>query len=89
MMGGFSFVAKLVDRLSAPIRTCLFGNIFAGEVLGMVMLFLMPWFLPLPFQFLGLLTAVVQAFVFAVLTLMFIALALKIDDKEIEEKATV
>jgi F-type H+-transporting ATPase subunit a len=63
----------------------LFGNIFAGEVLGSVMLFLFPFFLPLPFMFLGLLTAIVQAFVFSVLTLVFINMA----SEGASEEATV
>ncbi|MCK4635423.1 MAG: F0F1 ATP synthase subunit A [Candidatus Moranbacteria bacterium] len=86
-LGLMDIVGEIAKIVSLSFR--LFGNIFAGEVLGMVMLFLMPWFLPLPFQFLSLLTAVVQAFVFAVLTLMFISLALKIDDEDLNEKATV
>lgn len=85
-LGLMDIVGELAKIVSLSFR--LFGNIFAGEVLGMVMLFLMPWFLPLPFQFLGLLTAVVQAFVFAVLTLMFISLAINMDDEDLEE-ATV
>lgn len=62
----------------------LFGNIFAGEVLGAVMLFLFPFFLPLPFMFLGLLTAIVQAFVFSVLTLVFISMA---SERQVEKAA--
>jgi F0F1-type ATP synthase membrane subunit a len=45
--------------------------------------------LPLPFKFLGLLTAVVQAFVFSVLTLIYITLASEIEEDELAEKATI
>jgi F0F1-type ATP synthase membrane subunit a len=48
------------------------------------MLFLAPFFLPLPFQFLGLLTAVVQAFVFSVLTLVFISMASETAPEEVK-----
>ncbi|MFA5644153.1 MAG: FoF1 ATP synthase subunit a [Patescibacteria group bacterium] len=72
-LGLMDLVGEIAKIVSLSFR--LFGNIFAGEVLGMVMLFLAPFFVPLPFMFLGLLTAVVQAFVFAVLTLVFVSMA--------------
>ena len=51
------------DWLSDPLSFRLFA-MFAGEVLGAVMLFLAR-LLSLPFSFLGILTAVVQPFVFS------------------------
>ncbi|HKK54219.1 MAG TPA: FoF1 ATP synthase subunit a [Patescibacteria group bacterium] len=72
-LGIMELIGEFTKIISLSFR--LFGNIFAGEVLGAVMLFLFPFFVPLPFMFLGLLTAVVQAFVFAVLTLVFISMA--------------
>ena len=74
-LGIMDLIGELAKVVSLSFR--LFGNVFAGEVLGAVILAIFPWFAPLPFQMLGLLTAVVQAFVFAVLTLVFISLALK------------
>lgn len=76
-LGIMEFISELAKIVSLSFR--LFGNIFAGEVLGTVMLFLLPFFAPLPFKFLGLLTAVVQAFVFSVLTLVFISMASEIE----------
>lgn len=83
-LGLMDLIGEIAKVVSLSFR--LFGNIFAGEVLGAVMLFLAPFFLPLPFQFLGLLTAVVQAFVFSVLTLVFISMASEAPAKE-ENKA--
>ncbi len=79
-LGLMDLVGELAKVMSLSFR--LFGNIFAGEVLGAVMLFLFPFFLPLPFLFLGLLTAVVQPFVFAVLTLVFISMASEVEEAE-------
>lgn len=79
-LGIMDLIGEVAKIVSLSFR--LFGNIFAGEVLGAVMLFLMPFFVPLPFMFLGLLTAVVQAFVFSVLTLVFISMALEIEPEE-------
>jgi F-type H+-transporting ATPase subunit a len=72
-LGIMDLVGELAKVVSLSFR--LFGNVFAGEILGMVMLFLAPFFVPLPFMFLGLLTAVVQAFVFAMLTLVFVSMS--------------
>jgi F-type H+-transporting ATPase subunit a len=52
----------------------LFGNIFAGEVLLVVMAFLFP-LLPLPFLGLETFVGFIQAFVFAILVMAFSSLA--------------
>ncbi len=77
-LGIMDLIGEVTKIISLSFR--LFGNIFAGEVLGMVMLFLMPFFVPLPFLFLGLLTAFVQAFVFSILTLIFVSMASEIEE---------
>jgi F-type H+-transporting ATPase subunit a len=79
-LGIMDLIGEVAKIVSLSFR--LFGNIFAGEVLASVMLFLAPFFVPLPFMFLGLLTAVVQAFVFSVLTLVFISMASEISQEE-------
>lgn len=53
----------------------LFGNIFAGEVLLVVVGFLMPFGGPLPFLMLEIFVGFVQALVFAMLTTVFISIA--------------
>lgn len=73
VLGLMDIIGELSKILSLSFR--LFGNVFAGEVLGSVMLFLLPFFLPLPFMFMGLLSAVIQAFVFSLLTTIFITMS--------------
>lgn len=73
VLGLMNIIGELAKVLSLSFR--LFGNMFAGEVLAAVTLFLMPYFVPLPFAFLGLITAVIQAVVFAMLTTIFIQMA--------------
>lgn len=85
-LGVMDIVGEVAKIVSLSFR--LFGNIFAGEVLTAVMLFLAPFIVPLPFQFLGLLTAVVQAFVFSVLTLIFITMASEIEEDPLAEQVT-
>ena len=53
----------------------LFGNIFAGEVLLLVVGFLVPWIVPLPFLVLEIFVGLMQALVFATLTLVFLVMA--------------
>lgn len=87
-LGFMDLVGELAKVVSLSFR--LFGNIFAGEVLVAVILFLAPFFLPLPFMFLSILTAVVQPFVFSVLTLVFISMASEapeMEEAETKEKA--
>lgn len=72
-VGILELVSEVAKLISFSFR--LFGNIFAGEVLLMVMLFLVPYFVPLPFLFLELFVGFVQALVFAMLTLVFFKMA--------------
>jgi len=52
----------------------LFGNLFAGGVLLLVIGFLLPFVGAIPFYFLEIFVAFIQAFVFAMLTLIFLTL---------------
>jgi F-type H+-transporting ATPase subunit a len=72
-IGILELVSEVAKVISFSFR--LFGNIFAGEVLLTVVLFLLPWFAPLPFLFLELFVGFVQALVFSTLTLVFLTLA--------------
>lgn len=54
----------------------LFGNVFAGEVLLVVILALVPFIAPLPFYGLEVFVGFIQALVFSMLTLVFIQVAM-------------
>jgi len=77
IVGTFVGILELVSEVAKLISFSfrLFGNIFAGEVLLMVMLFLVPYFVPLPFLFLELFVGFIQALVFSMLTLVFLKMA--------------
>jgi F-type H+-transporting ATPase subunit a len=72
-VGLLELVSEVAKLISFSFR--LFGNIFAGEVLLMVMLFLVPYIVPLPFLLLELFVGFVQALVFSMLTLVFFKMA--------------
>jgi len=74
ILGFFELLSEFTKVLSFSFR--LFGNIFAGEVLLLVVAFIFPFFLPLPFLLLETFVGVIQAFIFAILTLTFIKSAI-------------
>jgi F-type H+-transporting ATPase subunit a len=69
-VGILELISEFAKIISFSFR--LFGNIFAGEVLLIVVSFLMPYVAPLPFLFLELFVGFIQALVFAMLALVFI-----------------
>ncbi len=73
-VGILELVSEMAKMISFSFR--LFGNIFAGEVLLIIIGFLAPLIVPLPFMFLELFAGFIQAFVFAMLTLVFITIAI-------------
>ncbi len=72
-VGILEFISEFVRIIAFTFR--LFGNIFAGEVVLLVMAFLAPWLLPMPFYGFELFVAFIQAFIFAVLALVFMSMA--------------
>jgi len=72
-VGILELISELVRIISFSFR--LFGNMFAGEVLLAVIVFLVPWSLVLVFYGLELFVGLVQALVFAGLTLVFSTMA--------------
>ncbi|MCH7717862.1 MAG: F0F1 ATP synthase subunit A [Chloroflexi bacterium] len=72
-VGILELIAEVARLISFSFR--LFGNMLAGEILLLMMTFLVPLLLALPFYGLELFVGAIQAFVFAMLTLIFGALA--------------
>ena len=75
-VGIIEFISELSRFISFSFR--LFGNIFAGEVLLAVAGFFMPYFLPVPLMAFETFVGIIQAIVFAMLTLFFIKLAITV-----------
>ncbi len=72
-VGVLELVSEVAKVVSFSFR--LFGNVFAGEVLLIVISALVPYFAPLPFLFLEIFVGLVQALVFSLLTLVFMTIA--------------
>ena len=67
IIGEFAKIASLSFRL--------FGNIFAGEVLLASMSAILAFGLPLPFMFLEIVVGLIQALIFSILVLIYLAIS--------------
>ncbi len=73
IIGLIELISELARLISFSFR--LFGNIFAGKTLLVVIMFFVPYVVPVPLYAFELFVGFIQAFVFAVLTLFFIKVA--------------
>jgi F-type H+-transporting ATPase subunit a len=67
----FNIVGELSRTVALALR--LFGNMLSGHLVGAILVYLVGVLLPVPLLLLGVLTSVVQAYIFGVLTLVFAA----------------
>lgn len=74
-VGILELISEISKLLSFSFR--LFGNVFAGEVLILIIGFLIPLFATTPFLFLEIIVGFIQAFVFSMLSLIFISLSVE------------
>ena len=51
----------------------LYGNMLSGAVISSVLISLVPFLVPLPMQILGLLTGTIQAYIFALLAIVYVS----------------
>ncbi len=74
LVGLLEFLSEFTKIIAYTFR--LFGNIFAGEVMIIVLTFLVPTFIALPSLGLEVFVGLVQAFVFFILSVAFYTLAI-------------
>lgn len=72
-VGFIEIIGEISKVISLSLR--LFGNVFAGEVLLVVIAGLIAWVAPLPFLLLEFLVGFIQATVFSMLTLVYLTMA--------------
>ncbi len=73
LMLPFNLIGEFSRTVALAVR--LYGNIMSGTVLAGILLSLTPFFFPIVMQLLGLLTGIIQAYIFAVLAMVYIASA--------------
>ena len=69
----FNILGEFSRTLALAVR--LYGNIMSGVVIGAILLTIAPLFFPVLMQLLGLLTGLIQAYIFAALALVYIVSA--------------
>jgi len=77
-------VSHFSRTLSLSVR--LFGNILSTDLIVAIVFSLIPFILPLPLIALGMLTGILQAYIFLVLASLYIASAIEIQSMEQERK---
>ncbi|MET4804997.1 F0F1 ATP synthase subunit A [Limibacillus sp. MBR-115] len=69
----FNIISEFSRGLSLAIR--LYGNIMSGAVIAAILLGVAPFFFPVVMDMLGLLTGLIQAYIFAILATVYISSA--------------
>lgn len=79
LMLPFNIVGEISRTVALAVR--LYGNIMSGTVIVAILLSLTPYFFPVVMQLLGLLTGMIQAYIFAVLAMVYIASATSVQER--------
>ena len=77
-------VSQFSRTLSLAIR--LFGNILSTDLIVAIVFSLIPFLVPLPLAALGILTGVLQAYIFLVLASLYIASAIEVEEMGEEKR---
>ena len=76
----FNIIGELTRTLALAVR--LFGNIMSGTMILAILLSITPLIFPIFMTLLGLLTGMVQAYIFSILATVYIAAATRTRDNE-------
>jgi F-type H+-transporting ATPase subunit a len=76
----FHLLSETSRNLALAVR--LFGNIMSGSMIVGILLAIAPFFFPVLMQALGLLTGMIQAYIFAILAMVYIAAAVQRGQEE-------
>ena len=75
LMLPFNIIGEFSRTLALSVR--LFGNIMSGSMILAILLTITPFIFPIVMTLLGLLTGVVQAYIFSILAAVFVASAMQ------------
>jgi len=79
----FNVIGELSRTVALAVR--LYGNVMSGTLIVGVLLSLVPLFFPVVMNLLGLITGVIQAYIFAILAMVYIAAATQAHDEPSSE----
>lgn len=83
-MGFLMFPIELISHTSRMMSLSLrlFGNIFGEDLVILVLFSIIPFLVPLPMMFLGLVTGLLQAFIFMLLSIIYLQGAVAVEHHE-------
>ena len=82
----FNIISEFSRTLALAVR--LFGNMMSGTMILSILLIVTPFLLPAVMSTLGLLTGMVQAYIFSILALVYIAAATGSEGEQPENKTS-
>lgn len=80
LMLPFNVIGELSRTLALAVR--LFGNIMSGTVIVAILLSIAPLFFPVVMRLFGLLIGLIQAYIFAILAIVYIASASEVQRRQ-------
>jgi len=86
LMLPFNIISEISRTLALAVR--LFGNMMSGAMIVGILLTITPFLFPLLMTLLGLLTGIVQAYIFSILAAVYIAAAMRIRPPKPESEPT-
>ena len=75
----FNIIGRFSNTISLAVR--LFGNVMSGTMIVGILLSIAPLLFPIIMQAMGILTGLIQAYIFAILAMVFIAAATQITNE--------
>lgn len=82
----FNLIGEITRTLALAVR--LFGNLMSGGMIVAVLLSITPFIFPIVMQALGLLTGIIQAYIFSILATVYIAAAVQDSSTLTKKKIT-
>lgn len=73
----FNIIGDVTRTLALAVR--LFGNMMSGTAIAAILISVVPFFIPAVMQIFSLVTGLIQAYIFALLTMVYIAAAVQIE----------
>ncbi|TWU20931.1 ATP synthase subunit a [Novipirellula galeiformis] len=83
----FNLISEVSRTLALAIR--LFGNMMSGAMIIGILLSITPFLFPIVMTLLGLLTGMVQAYIFSILAAVYIAAATRVRQPKVETETTI
>ena len=78
------FLAELTRTIALAIR--LFGNMLSGDMIAIILLGIAGFLVPIPFSLLHIVIGIIQAYIFGILTLVFIAGGIRVEQNKNSSK---